>query len=91
MSDTMKLDFAQYLAEIGLTPSTPAGLAAAQELDEAQQLLKDALAQLQSSERAEEQIFAAVEVALGGIRLNDRKLRLLAQAFREALDRNCGR
>jgi len=83
MSDEVRLDFAEFLSSIGLQASSPEGLSALQHLREAQSSLKDSLERLQACQGPEEQMLAAVEVALSGVRLNDRKLRLLAYTLTE--------
>ena len=85
MSDSVDLNFLEFLAELGMSPDTPASNAASRDLDEARVLLRESIEAAASPRNQEELFLRAMDVSLAGIRLNDRKMRLLALLTKEAL------
>ena len=78
MSDTVDLDFLEFVAELGVLPQTEKSRAAAAELEEARSKLRQILREAGNAKSQEDLLLKAMDVSLAGIRLNDRKLRLLA-------------
>ena len=83
MSDGVDLNFLEFLADLGVQPSTEKGLAAAADLETARSLLLQALGEASKAQSHEDLLLKALDVSLAGVRLNDRKLRLLALLFWE--------